>query len=636
MIVTGDYETYYDKDYSLSKMSTVEYLLDHRFEVLMLSLKLGDAPSEILVGHAAVAARLAQLDWDSIAWLSHHTAFDGAILAWHFGHTPKMWLDTLSMCRAATHWNIGRSSLKAVSDYLGLPPKGDEVVRAQGKHLVNFSHQELQDYAAYCIRDNENCREIFDIVRPCFEASELRLIDLVQRMFIQPQIRLNPHLLAEHLASVQADKAQILAGVANIDRSVFSSQQQFAQLLESKGVEVPKKISPTTGEEIPALAKGDRAFKELCEDTTQPLEVQTLLAARLSVKSTIEETRSEKLLQLSLKSWPDGRALLSPVPLKYSGARTHRLSGDDKYNWQNFQRGSRIREAIEAPPGFRVVHRDSSQIEARMTSWLAGCDHLTAAFAQGRDVYSEFASTVYGRPITKANIKERFVGKTSILGLGYGAGPTRFRNMLFIGNGGVSVTVSEEEAENIVHAYRRRYPEIRDLWRAGDQLLAHMLMFSGRLPKGPGTILWVSPFDNVVQVGYEGLWLPNGLCIVYPGLESGWNYLTERVETTYYTPNGGGRVKIYGAKVIENISQGLSRIILTDIAVRVFEETDYHPALSTHDSLDYIVPEAEASVWDAYLEQEFAKVPPWALGLPLASEGGWGRNLAEAERRVNQ
>src|SRR5262245_14332427 len=226
-------------------MSTVEYLLDHRFEALMLSLKLGDQPSEILIGPAAIAARLAAVDWSTVAWLSHHTAFDGAILAWHFGRTPKMWLDTLSMCRAATHWNIGRSSLKAVSDYLGLPPKGDEVVRAQGKRLHDFTRDELVAYANYCIRDNENCHERYDIVRPCFQASELRLIDLVQRMFIEPQIRLNPDLLAEHLASVRAEKAQIMAQCASIDPAVFSSQQRFAALLEQKGVEVPKKISPT-------------------------------------------------------------------------------------------------------------------------------------------------------------------------------------------------------------------------------------------------------------------------------------------------------------------------------------------------------------------------------------------------------
>jgi hypothetical protein len=68
---------------------------------------------------------------------------------------------------------------------------------------------------------------------------------------------------------------------------------------------------------------------------------------------------------------------------------------------------------------------------------------------------------------------------------------------------------------------------------------------------------------------------------------------------------------------------------------RVHRQTGYHPALFTHDSLDYVVPEAEADAWDTYLEGEFAVVPSWAEGLPLASEGGHGYTLREAEENAH-
>lgn len=651
MIVTGDFETYYGQAYSLRNLSTAEYILDSRFQTIMLALKVNDGPSEVFIGHDAIAKRLSAVDWDNTAWLSHNTNFDGSILAWRYGYAPALYLDTLSMARATTHWVLGRSSLEKVSEYLGLPPKGHEVTKAMGKRLEDFLTGplgELASYVEYCRRDNDNCYEIFKRLRPVFPNTELRLIDLICRMFIQPQTLLNPTVLAEHLNQVKAEKQQILNQVAHVDKSVFSSNQKFAALLESYGVEVPRKISPTTGDETYALAKNDRVFKELCQDDSLSLEVQALLAARLGVKSTLEETRTEKLLQHSLRSWhADGvrnRAATgvcsrsrgwAAVPLKYYGARTGRLSGDGGENWQNFKRGSRIREAVVAPEGYRIAHRDASQIEARMVAWLAGCQHLMQAFAQGRDVYSEFASTVYQRPITKADTKERFVGKTGILGLGYGCGGPKFRHMLFIGNGGISVNVSEEEAQRIVWHYRSTYPEIKDLWERCGWLLQQVSSLNRPLPPGKASHTPdISARQGIpVKVGFDALWLPNGMCIAYPRLR------LERMPDNsfamvYDDPYGGWR-KIYGAKCTENISQALARIIVTDIAVRIYDLTGYHPFLSTHDSLDYCVPESEVEWMDQELTRQFAIVPAWAEGLPLASEGGWGKTLLAAEKKEN-
>jgi DNA polymerase len=397
---------------------------------------------------------------------------------------------------------------------------------------------------------------------------------------------------------------------------------------------VPTKISPTTGSEIPAVAKNDRAFRELCQDDSLPAIVQAFLAARMSVKSTIEETRTQHLLRLSTKRWPVQGAGWGVVPLKYSGARTHRLSGDGGTNWQNFKRGSRIRAAILCPPGHRIVHRDASQIEARMVAWLAGCGYLIDAFAEGRDVYCEFASQIYRREITREDKLERFIGKTSILSLGYASGPATFRQMLFVGNGGISLQISEDEAKRIVYLYRDTFPEITYLWKEGDFIIGQILIASGRATRVWPAGWTVARLSNLpVMPGYDALWLPNGLCISYPGL----HYTSYQGEMTaiYFDPYNSPR-KIYGAKVVENMSQALARIIVTDIAVRVYQLTGYHPFLSTHDSLDYCVPISEVEDLDHELERQFAIVPNWAEGLPLASEGGWGVNLLDAERRVNQ
>lgn len=651
MIVTLDFETYYSREYSLTRMTEAEYILNQQFQVIMLSVKIDQHKPKIYVGHGNAAQALSEIDWSKAAMLAHHTRFDGAIAAWHFGVVPRLYLDTLSMSRATIHSVTGSSSLDSVSKYLNLPPKGTEVVKAIGKRLEDFSLHDLADYARYCLRDNENCWMAFNELRRVFNASEITLMDIVLRMYILPQTQLDRDALALHLHQVRTRKEETLAKVSHIGAEVFRSNDKFAGLLQLYGIDPPRKISTATNKETWAFAKGDPQFKELCQDETQPVEVQALLSARLSSKSTLEETRTERLLDQSYLSWNKcplssshclggssaapglfpiaadlGEGRWAPVPLKYSGARTHRFSGDGKVNWQNFTRGSPIRAGVVAPPGYRIVHRDSSQIEARMVAFLARCRKLLEAFEQGRDVYSEFASIVYARLITKANIKERFVGKTGILGLGYGCAGPKFRYMLFIGNGGISVTITLDEADRIVGNYRSTYPEIPALWRRGGSLIRQII-------DGTRGEEYAQSQVPPVKAGYDAIWLPNGLCIAYPNIRSEMG-VTGISEYVYDGPRESTH-RIYGAKAIENISQALSRIVMTNIMVRVFQLTGLHPFLSTHDSLDYCVPEKDVEWWDNYLDREFAIRPSWAPDLPLASEGGWGRTLLDAEKKVN-
>jgi hypothetical protein len=232
------------------------------------------------------------------------------------------------------------------------------------------------------------------------------------------------------------------------------------------------------------------------------------------------------------------------------------------------------------------------------------------------------------------------VGKTGILGLGYGCGPPKFRHMLFLGNGGISVNVIEEaEARRIVYHYRSTYPEIPVLWeRCGDLLLRPVVM-TGRPVRPRHSRALTDRGEHtdrllgVIRPGFDALWLPNGMCISYPRLR--YERMPDNTMPMVYDDPYGGWRKIYGAKCTENISQALARIVVTDIAVRMFELTGVHPFLSTHDSLDYCVPVEDVEWWDKALEHQFAIRPSWAPDLPLASEGGWGRTLLAAEKQEN-
>lgn len=634
-VITIDFESFYDTEYSLKKMSEVDYLLDPRFQAIMCAVKIDDRPSEVHIGKDAIAARFATIPWKNVAVCFHNARFDAAILGWHFGCYPPLYLDTLSMSRAVSHWTIGSSSLKSVAKYLGLPDKGDEIENTIGKRLEDFTGDELDRFANYCMLDNDLCHAIFHKLKRVFIPSELRVIDLLIRMFVQPQVELDKQALTEYLAQIRQQKQEAFDRVSAIDPKIFSSNKKFPELLTMMGVTVPYKTSPRTGLPIPALAKGDREFKELLADADLPLDVQAVLAARVGAKSTIEETRAEKFINLADKP------IRAPVTLKFYGAKTGRPSGDGKLNWLNIKRGSPVRSAITAPSGFRIVHRDASQIEARMVSWLAGCNTILDAFKEGRDVYCEFATIVYGRTITKEDKLQRFIGKTSVLGLGYSCGWERFRHMLFIGSGGVSHKATVSEAKNIVYTYRSTYPEIPALWDRCSAIL-HVLTCQNQPVALTGKIFDAQcramPDDNLarsVKIGFNSLHLPNGLAISYPNLRTIRDEQTNQEHYVYDSPKQEP-VKIYGGKVTENISQALARIIVTDIAVRVYNLTGHHPFLTTYDSLDLVVSETDAPWFDNLLAREFAATPSWAEGLPLDSEGGWGVSLADAEAGVNR
>lgn len=404
-IITIDFETYYDKEFSLSKMTTEQYIRDPRFELIGVGVKINHYPTDWYSGEN-FGGFLKGLDWKSSASLSHNTMFDGAIMGWRLGIKPKLWLDTLSMARPLHAMEVSLS-LKALCNYYGLGAKGDEVVNALGKRKAAFSGPELARYGDYCINDVELTYKLFKKLVKRISPEELKVIDATLRMYIEPKIELDATLLQAHLDDVIEKKNQLLYKLdsAGIGKAELMSNQQLANLLIKLGVEPPTKVSKTTGCDTYAFSKSDKEFLEL-QNHPSPL-VQAIVSARLGVKSTLEETRTQALLGVAER----GRL---PIALNYYGAHTGRFSGGEKLNLQNLPRKGMLRKAMRAPKGHVVVTCDSSQIEARTLAWLAGQNDLVDAFKAKRDVYSEFASELYDRRITKEDKEERFVGKVCI------------------------------------------------------------------------------------------------------------------------------------------------------------------------------------------------------------------------------
>ena len=623
-IVTIDFETYYDKDYSLSKMTTEQYVRSPLFEIIGVGIKVNDYPTDWYSGDNP-GKFLKSLDYSKRAILCHNTAFDGAILSWHFGIRPRLWLDTLSMARPLHNVTVGGSLAKLVT-YYGLGKKGDEVVAALGKRKADFTEADLAQYGQYCINDVNLTKALFDKMKVGFPSSELLIIDQTLRMYTEPTIELDVPLLEKHLEEVKTRKRTLMAdlghgmGGALAVQDMLMSNDKFASYLKSLGVEPPTKTSLKTGKESWAFAKTDKGMTDLLEHADE--RVQAAVSARLGVKSTLEETRTEALIVVA------GRGRL-PIMLNYYGAHTGRFSGGDKLNLQNLpSRGNTtIRRALKAPEGHMLISCDSSQIEARTVAWVAGQDDLVEAFAQKRDIYSEFASEVYGRTVTKADKVERFVGKTCVLGLGYGMGAEKFRRTLEIGQGGISVKIELGEAERIVRLYRQKNWKIVQFWQKCGNALKDML-YGGSNELHP-------------QVHYDpkGIRLPNGFYIQYPALRetaNGFMYISDartyqkalkdRV-LTGAPPDDIAWTKVYGGKVTENIVQALAALVIREQMAAVGQH--FKVAFQVHDEIIIAVPEDNALADQAKLEALMSTAPKWAPDLPVACESGVAANYGD-------
>jgi len=602
-VITIDFETYYDKDFSLSKITTEEYVRDPRFEIIGVGVKVNDEKTRFFSGeHELLRQQLLRYDWDNSMVVAHNAMFDMSILNWILGIKPKAIADTLSMARAIHGTEVGNSLAKLVKHY-NLGEKGDEVINALGIRRTDFPIHQMKLYAKYCVNDVDLTYDLFLTLLPMFQKTELKLIDLTIRMFTEPVMRLDVPVLEQHLVHVKKRK-QALIDSTTTDLDNLMSNQKFAKLLVDLGVEPPMKISLTTGKETLALAKSDEGFKALAEHPDE--RVQLLVAARLGNKTTLEETRTERLLGIASRG-------LIPVPLSYYAAHTGRWGGADKLNFQNLpSRGDnagKIKRSILAPEGHVIIDCDSAQIEARVLAWFAGQTDLVEAFRDGKDVYKIMASAIYNKEVEEIDKGERFVGKTTILGAGYGMGADKFQTQLKT----FGVETPLAEAKRIIDVYRETYPWIPTLWQNGNRAIE-------ALSKGR-TVKWG---NGAVTVNKDGILMPNGMYQRYPNLKK---FKDKDGKEQYIYDSRRGSVKLYGGKLTENICQGLARCIIGEQMLKIAKR--YRVVLTVHDAVACVAPIEQAAEAVAYVEECMRFVPEWAEGIPLNCESGFGASYGD-------
>ena len=647
-IITIDFETRWSKkDYTLSKLTTEEYIRDKRFTAFGLCYHEygSDAPIEWVRGED-IPQFVSGIDWGRTAVLAHNAQFDISILEWVYGVHPTFIFDRLSMARALRGVEVGNSLAKLANDF-GLPAKGTAVHSTDGLHKLDTEIE--KELAEYCKHDVFLCEEIFRRLSHEYPAKELRLIDMTLKMYTQPVLVLDPNMLTDAILEEKEKRDELLQRLG-VEEAALASNPKFAALLEALGVAVPTKISKTTGQQTLALAKNDAMFQALLNGERE--DVALLCEARLRVKSTTERTRAQRFLDISQRG-------TLPVPLSYYGATTGRwtASKGSAINMQNLKRGSFLRKAVMAPEGNSLVVGDLSQIEPRVLAWLSDYSEMLNIFRAGGDPYAAFGAQMFNIPgLSKDTHPDlRQSAKSALLGCGYGLGWASFASQLLTGFLGappvrydmafakklgvtkedvekfldwedniakmhsIPHTCTEKEllihcmaAKRIIDIYRSTATPVVDLWNMFGQLIETSL-YGGR-----------EYTYKCLTFKKEEIVLPSGMSLLYPDLKRTKDD-KGRAQWTY----GADSIKLYAGKITNNVTQGVARCVMTDGMLRVAKR---YPVKGTvHDELIAVVPDAQVDDAKTWVLAQMTMEPRYLPGIPLEADGGAHRRYGLAK-----
>ena len=634
-----DFETWWSKDHTLTKMSPADYVMHPETELISMSIKAGlKSPARVFLGEDKIKEVCSKINWGDYAVVAHNmSGFDSMLMAWRLGIKPKMWLCTLAMARPIHTITIGNSLARLVQHYNIGVKDNSALINTQGKHLKDFTQAELEAMKQYNAADTEQCAELFKKLAKHYTAKELWQIDATIRMLVEPAFVLDVSMLETALSVERDQKLKTLLELDKIlytpvervtsafdgesveerVRAMLASSAKFAEFLEKRGVAVPMKVSKTTGKPTYALAKTDEEFLALQDH--EDVVVATAARARLSVKSTLLETRINAFLAA-------GRAAGGklPIPLHYCGATTTGRWSGWMFNPQNLPRigakpktSDALRNSMKAPKGYKVIVSDLSGIELRVNHFLWKVPSSVSLYQRSpdkADLYKDFASRLYDIAEDEVSKEQRQIGKVAHLGLGFGAGPRTFQKVAKLMGG---VDISEVEAASVTYKWREEYAQIVDGWKTCHSMLPHIL-------RGEGVA--IDPW-GLTSTCAEGIRLPSGRLIRYPHLRK------EQADgkSEWWYGNGRNKARIYAGKIDENIVQALARDAIADYAYDFYKATKLYPKLMVHDELVYIVPEEEAQPLLDELQAIMRTPPKWWPELVTWSEGDIAGSYGQAK-----
>jgi DNA polymerase len=281
-----------------------------------------------------------------------------------------------------------------------------------------------------------------------------------------------------------------------------------------------------------------------------------------------------------------------------------------------------LRNMIIPHKGYDFECADFAQIETRALFWV--CDELAGlrAFKNGDDLYKEMAADVFHKAIIEITPDERFVGKESVLGCGYGMGDKKFVSQCAAKN----VTISKELGKRAVTAYRQKYTRVVAFWKRVEQAFLLAVSKNVRVKVNDKIFIQKKPGEH-----WATIILPSGRPMYYPYVEiknkeTSWGEIKATI--SYWGVDSKTkkwqREYTYGGKITENICQGISRDLMAEGMLNC-EKTGYLSALTVHDELLSNRKKNQAKeLNNEKFVQELTKLPKWAEGFPIKAEGWSG------------
>lgn len=651
--VVLDFETYWTDDYSLKKMSIVEYVLDPRFECTCLGWK-GLDPDDSWGPAVTYPAfdldrffKLAQEKFGErmkrVTVVMQNAKFDALILQEHFGITPQYVVDVLDLAKM---WDArGSHKLADLAEQWHAPSLKGDTTQFKGLHYADIKGEQARALAEYTINDVEIEAHLFTVMLPKVvsrPAVELPVANHTLQMYLKPSFQIDMDLGRQIAKGMRAEMQTAVDDLNALGLTItdpyrprknphpqprplvagdVSKDSSFKALVEAAGGHVPMK--PGKVGMIPALSKEDEGLRELLAHPDA--RVRSLALARKAVQSwPLHIAKVESILaQAAMRQGFIG------TPLGYHNAHTGRWGGAEGINLQNLGgrgRGGkgthpliqRVRNMLRAPKGYLLGINDYSKVEAVGLAWQADQRDLLEGFRTGADVYSDLASELFGFPVRKKHKLDpkpiaarlevcRGFGKDAILGCGYGMGAARFYERCY-SNDDLRPkfddgTFDMEFIQKVIDTYRTKYSRIPQYWQTLEKSWRWSTKYEERVMLDECGLEFFHEDDATF------IRLPSGRLQRYPHAR----VLMDNSLRYHWGP-------LWGGTLTENVISALCRDLIAEAILRLIDN-GFWVGLTVHDEIVALLPETNAEAKLKEMAEIMCQLPAWAKGFPLSAEG---------------
>ena len=646
-----DLETYSDVD--IKKCGVYKYAESENFEILLFAVSVNNGPVKVYdlaSGQTIPKLILDALTDDTVIKWAFNATFERICLSWYLKRNYPEYFSSYSIPEDTVGSYLDPSSWRCSmiwSAYMGLPLSLENVGAVlklkdqklkEGKDLIRYFCTPCKPTKANGGRTRnlpEHAPEKWELFKKYNKRDVEVELAIKQRLSKFP---VPDSVWEEYRLDQEINDRGILIDMPLVENAIRFDENSKAAITaamqEKTGLENPNSVLQmhdwlqSKGIESDSLDK--KAIKELLQ--TVPEDVADVLRLRKQLaKSSVKKYQAMQNAACS-----DGRARgmfqfyganrsgrwagriiqLQNLPQNHmddlTEARTLVRSGD--YDAMNMiyddipdALSQLIRTAFIPKPGYKFIVSDFSAIEARVLSHLAGEEWRINVFANNGDIYCASASEMFDVPVEKHGINGhlRQKGKIAELALGYGGSVGALKSM-----GALEMGLAEEELQPLVNAWRNSNPNIVQFWWDVDT--AAKTAISQRIPTA------VKGIRFTYKSGMLFIQLPSGrsLCYVKPKLGE------NQFGGTSITYEGIGatkkweRIESYGPKIVENITQAISRDILCN-AMRTLS----HCFIVGHVH-DELIIECSPRVDPKAIYTQMSRTPSWLPGIKLNSDGG--------------